>query len=184
MELKQLIKSAKDYKPVIGRKISPSQACSAGEESAKNIGMTPDLNLTNLARENGGDVHYVGYGQFKSFRDDGIYIFENAFYVRGEKDFDIIFPADAPLGSRRFEIANGLGHYALHSIDAGKYYAPRQSTDIAEKEANYFALGFLLPANTFKKMYRQLNKDVRELAIAFLVSDNLVETRIKSLGLS
>jgi Zn-dependent peptidase ImmA (M78 family) len=184
MELNQLIKSVKDYKLMTGGKISLSQAYWAGEEAAKGVRMTPSLNLTNLVRANGGDVHHIDYSQFKSFLDSGIDIFENSIYVRGEKDFDIILPTHAPLVERRFIIAHELGHYALHSIDAGKCYALRKGDGNAEKEADYFALGFLLPSGTFKKAYRRLNRNVGELSTAFLVPEDLVELRIKSLELS
>jgi hypothetical protein len=172
-----------DYKLMTGGKISLPQAYCVGETAAAAVDMTPSLNLTNIVRANGGEVHHIDHAQFESFWKDGINVFENSIYVHAENDFDIIIPAYAPLFERRYTIAHELGHYSLHS-DIGKCYALRQGDDIAEREADCFALGFLLPAEKFKKAYQQLNKNVEDLSTMFLISDEIIKARIRSLRLS
>jgi hypothetical protein len=182
--VKQIKNHNSDYKLMIGGNITPNQAYNVGELVAKDVGMTPQLNLHALIQANGGKIHYINYTQFKSFLDDGINIFENSIFVHGTNDFDIILPAYAPLVEQRYTIAHELGHYALHSIHAGKCYALRQGNDIAEKEADCFALGFLLPSDTFKNAYQRLNKNIGKLSIMFLVPYDIIEARIRSLKLS
>lgn len=149
-----------------------------GEKVAQSIGWTPQLDLFELIKCNGGTIHFIDYESFNRNQD----IFENSIYVRKKNDFDIILPAYASMIENRFTLAHELGHYVLHSRFSGKSFACRNGDTAVEKEADCFALGFMMPANHFRRAC-ETYKSTYDLSVFFLVPIEAVLARKKSLAL-
>jgi Zn-dependent peptidase ImmA (M78 family) len=112
--------------------------------------------------------------------------------IRSEGDFEIILAQHTGLIRDRFTIGHELGHYVLHYLfpkqvkkeEVGPIEAQRYGSGRVEWEANWFAAGFLMPADPFSQAYRQLDGDEITLAAEFKVSSEAAKIRISTLGLS
>lgn len=104
-------------------------------------------------------------------------------FIHGPQDFDILLPTWTSPQRDQFTLAHELGHYFLHS-NLGKVplVANRSGTGRSEWEANWFAAGFLMPADEFRKQV-QAGEPVDVLFQTFAVSPRAVEIRKQSLGL-
>lgn len=103
--------------------------------------------------------------------------------VRGPRDFTINLSPLAGGKRRRFTIAHEVGHFILHS-QLGKIHPLRITRDGSNRlewEANWFAAGFLMPADEFKRLADEGRNDA-ELAHHFDVSMAAVEIRRAVLG--
>ena len=106
------------------------------------------------------------------------------FEVKGERDFIIYLSDFTGLVKDRFTIAHELGHYVMHS-EMGKTpvaVARHVSSDRVEAEANWFAEGFLMPENIFRKEFKR-NENTDSLAAFFMVSPQAIEARAGHLGI-
>ncbi|MHC2017312.1 ImmA/IrrE family metallo-endopeptidase [Methylobacterium sp. CM6247] len=115
--------------------------------------------------------------------------------IESSNNFTIYLPYVTSLVRDRFTIAHELGHLFLHypmvlqKHPGSTMFATRWVDDNdtnlrrCEWEANWFAAGFLMPAEPFKEHYRQFNGDLRQIALQFLVSPKAAEVRAKSLCL-
>lgn len=93
---------------------------------------------------------------------------------------DVGVNARHPLGSRNFSLAHELGHLALHH--GGTTTGKRDS--ILEREADWFAVEFLLPAELLNSWCAQLGvRGPRELARRSGLSPTMVRRRFAELGL-
>ncbi|GHT40836.1 hypothetical protein FACS189443_1740 [Planctomycetales bacterium] len=184
MDLNLLLKKAEDYKPMTAGNFNLSNVYGFGERVRESVagrsGISPTLDLHALIKGNGGEIHYIDYACFKTFGERNI--FEKSIYVHGEQQFDIVLPAYAALIENRYTIAHELAHYVLHS-KTGECFARRNGDGAIEREADCFALGFLMPSELFKTIHRRCEGDLNELSIVFLVPTDAVNARIKSLNL-
>ncbi|MDR1962547.1 MAG: ImmA/IrrE family metallo-endopeptidase [Planctomycetaceae bacterium] len=180
MDLDSLLKVSGEYKPMVAGDYDLSKVYCFGEDVAKEVKMSPALDLHDLIRGNGGEIHYIDHACFRTLGDSAI--IKNSIYVHSERNFDIILPAYASLVENRYTMAHELGHYVLHSKN-DQCFAQRNGDGNIEKEANCFALGFLMPSESFKAAYEQCKNNPNELSIAFLVPLSAVNARINSLGL-
>ena len=110
-------------------------------------------------------------------------------------DFVIYVSRHTSLKRDRFTIAHELGHLLLHldpikkeNPDAGMRATrwldgddPEQKR--AEREANWFAAGFLMPAASFRKAFKK-ETSLERVAEKFGVSISAAKIRAKTLGLS
>jgi Zn-dependent peptidase ImmA (M78 family) len=112
--------------------------------------------------------------------------------IESQNHFQIILAAHTGPTRDRFTIAHELGHYFLHYIypnqtggrKVEKLEAQRYGTGRVEWEANWFAAGFLMPANTFREQFRFLNGSIPLLADRFAVSNDAAHIRVKTLNLA
>ncbi len=84
-----------------------------------------------------------------------------------------------------FTIAHELGHYVLHSKLGTKKISARRSSEetLSEKEANTFALEFLMPTDSIKQKFKECKGNMAELVSMFNVSASAMLYRCKDLGL-
>lgn len=114
---------------------------------------------------------------------DGSYII-----VRGKSDFDIHMRGGLGHLSGRLNLSHELAHYFLHAsspdyqLFAGESLEDTQDKQ-AEREANWFAHGFLMPRTQFSKKHKETNGSISELSFEFDVSISAVESRIAYLEL-
>lgn len=120
----------------------------------------------------GGDVRYAQQDESLQVRADG--------------RFTIFIPHFTSSRRDRFTIAHELGHYFLHYLypkRQGEIWFGRGGTDRAETEANVFASTLLMPADDFRRAYREVGGDIWKLAALFDVSPKAAEVRASVLGL-
>lgn len=108
---------------------------------------------------------------------------EGSVVVEGEGDFTIFLSPYIGRLRNRFTIAHELGHYFLHSkMGEEPIRVIREGSGRGEWEADWFAIGLLMPEKEFREAARDLHS-VEELAARFDVSTHLARTRKESLGL-
>lgn len=115
--------------------------------------------------------------------------------VQPDRTFTIYLPTMTSLVRDRFTVAHELGHYFLHyplvrERDPTASMVATRWVDMsdpvqqrAEWEANWFAAGFLMPADQFKAVHAKFDGEVYNLASHFVVSTQAAEIRAKTLGL-
>ena len=139
--------------------------------------------IESIVKLLGGKIERVKCKDPQEFLEKAIY----SLIVNNSGDFNIKMPPWRHTELDRFTIAHELGHYFLHSrsgefpIKAVRY---AKDDDRTEWEANWFASAFLMPKREFTKIYNISKKDISTIAMKFLVTHNMVNTRIKSLKLN
>jgi Zn-dependent peptidase ImmA (M78 family) len=109
--------------------------------------------------------------------------------LQTDKNWVILLNADDSLNRQRFTIAHELGHFLIHKgkqfvdeFSAGETFYRDGSETILEKEANYFAVCLLMPADEVEKVWPEC-KDPKDAANRFKVSEVSMTYRLKNLGL-
>jgi Zn-dependent peptidase ImmA (M78 family) len=177
MRLEQLQERRDAYSQMspLGRDLST--VYSIGEDAAKAVDWNSGFDLAALIRKLNGTIHYINYSGFRQYEE----LFENSIYVHDDISFDILLPAYATLAENRFTIAHELGHYLLHRKPMT--FACRKGETQVEKEADCFALGFLMPRAIFEQYVKKYRTLTGVLATAFLVPEFAIQARLYSLGL-
>ena len=117
---------------------------------------------------------------------------------RGEKVSMLIHQSEHP-NRKRFSIAHELGHHFLHLMEDGEIIdtdvdmfrlEPVEGDDDREREhrrreiqANMFAAALLMPAELVEEAYRDVTKNLSELARMFNVSEYAMGYRLGQLEL-
>lgn len=170
--------------PTPGRWTKTSVDQFAGEMFGK-FGLTAGGDLSTLIKKLGGDIKY-GWESLDEYAGGSI-------TVRDYNDFTIVLSDMTSHKRDRFTIAHELGHLFLHFGILRKsnpkviMRATREKRtgdpdhERAEWEANWFAAGFLMPADLFRDKARELNDN--QLATYFDVSEAAVNVRKKTLGI-
>ena len=134
--------------------------------------------LDGLVSSLGGRLHFCGWDWSAP---------SGTIYVHKPGDFDIVVGDPAASARERFTIAHELGHYFVHSSMGKKpIIAPRASVGGGgrlEWEANWFAAGFLMPPDEFKRAFAECRRDLETVAAKFFVSTKAAEVRAQVLGL-
>lgn len=105
-------------------------------------------------------------------------------FLRVEKDGTFLIALSPIPGEyrNRFTIAHELGHYFLHAkIGKQPLFATRQAGSRVEWEANWFAGGFLMPAEAFVKAWKEFNGEAGHLINRFKVSGGAIQIRAETL---
>lgn len=141
---------------------------------AEKIGYGPGSNIASLVNERlGGEVVK------QSFRDID---HEGKICVRAEADFTIHLSPYIGRMRNRFAIAHELGHYFLHSRMGQIPILVNEETDSrAEWEADWFALGLLMPRQQF--IEQASTQTDEQLAFYFDVTTDMVSNRKEYLGI-
>jgi Zn-dependent peptidase ImmA (M78 family) len=180
MDLDSLLRQTGQYTPMKSGDYDLSLVYGFGESVSESVDWSPDLNLHELLKCNGGRVHYVDFAVFQQHPK----IFDKSIYVHKKNDFDIILPAYASMIENRFTLAHELGHYVLHSkLSGDKCFACSNGDTPIEKEANCFALGFMMPSKAFHDACKEFSSD-RDLSMFFFVPVGAVVARRMSLGIT
>lgn len=142
-----------------------------------------------LANRQGIKVHNA------KFSEEGI---SGMLAKRGENVTMLIHQSESP-ARKRFSIAHELGHHFLHLLEDGEIIdtdvdmfrfelvegedEEKQEHRRREIQANIFAAALLMPADLVEDAYRNVTKDLTELAHIFRVSEAAMGYRLGQLGL-
>lgn len=110
-----------------------------------------------------------------------------ASHVQDKGDFVVYIPNSTSARRDRFTIAHELGHYFLHYLlpkRKGPASFGRGGRNRAETEANVFASALLMPADPFRKAWRELDGDEWHVARRFDVSPAAAQVRASILNLT
>ena len=193
-------------------------------EKLKEKGFYPPYTLDKLKKlcvKLGIKVKEVSLGyDFKNYDQYGrliisedAYPFEGSIQIcksKSKEEVVILLNTDRPLYNPRrthFTLAHELGHYFLHyklkgisDIPQDTFYTfnRKSSYDQFEREANWFASAFLMPAKDVQEKWEELKKKYRnkahqpaflkvraitELADYFKVSQLAMKYRLQELGI-
>ncbi|WP_092409670.1 ImmA/IrrE family metallo-endopeptidase [Dokdonella immobilis] len=156
-----------------------SDISAIAETVRRKVEYLPGVSLEDVIKRLGGEVCYSESEETPSY------------LVVEPEGFAICLPRGTSRARDRFTIAQMLGHYVLHYL----YQRQRNRRTIqflrvslpvpeqAEKEANWFAAAFLMPAAIFKEKFKDFEKNDLALAEHFGVSSQAVQLRADSLNL-
>ncbi|WP_051252091.1 ImmA/IrrE family metallo-endopeptidase [Rhizobium etli] len=110
--------------------------------------------------------------------------------IESDGSFTIALASHTGKERDRFTVAHELGHYVLHYLwpnqngrKTGPIEAKRYGSGKVEWEANWFAAGFLMPEQEFRRAWEELGGVVPLLAERFGVSQDAARIRVETLGL-
>lgn len=174
---------ATTYQRASASNLSKEQVFSLAESVAEQLEFEPGDDIVEVVEKLGGAIKIQD-----TLLEDSEHT--GSLFVEGGNDFKIVIPSHTSPQRDRFTIAHELGHYILHYLfpkDKGvlveKMMAMRRDSHRVEWEANWFAAGFLMPNELFKKRFEKFDGDLNRVASYFAVSKSAAEIRAKSLGL-
>lgn len=103
---------------------------------------------------------------------------------RTDSKFDIVLSPYTGEFHDRFTMAHELGHYFLHYLFQNRndsLVIKREGTNRAESEANWFAEGFLMPAEEFEKELAESEGYLPSMVYRFRVASDLISHRARTL---
>lgn len=158
------------------------QVFAIAESVASQLGFVPGGDLREIVGKLGGSISY-------SSLDDGLSD-SGSIEIR-DGSFEISLSLDTSPLRDRFTIAHELGHWALHYLypnqKLGKNItwlrAERYGAGQAEREANWFAAAFLMPATQFREEFEKCDGDMLQLSRIFKVSTHAASIRARVLKL-
>jgi Zn-dependent peptidase ImmA (M78 family) len=178
MDLALLLTQRDKYVPMKAQDCNVRAVIKHAENMAKSLDVSPTSNLRELITKNGGTIHDITFSVYQQFEKVGV--LDNSIYVRAQGDFDIMLHADLLSDQVRYTLAHELGHYILHGQPMS--FARQKGDSQIEYEAYWFAVGFLMPEELFRKAYKVSN-DMAYLHGVFRVPHTLIQNRQLSLDL-
>jgi hypothetical protein len=163
--------------------LSRAKAEEFAQSVAGQLHFEPGDDLMPLVARIGGRISY-SEAEDETSSGGSIEIRDDKFLIRLAMD-------TGPLRDR-FTIAHELGHYVLHYLYPNQRLdknitwlrAARYGTGQVEKEANWFAAGFLMPEDKFRHEWRTHSGNLLTLSRLFKVSPQASSVRAKALGLA
>jgi Zn-dependent peptidase ImmA (M78 family) len=143
------------------------------EKLAASWNLAPGEPLDALVKKLGGDVEYQDALSVDASEDGSI-------LIDGRHNFRIYVPDYVSYERNRFTIAHEIGHYVLHyvaqklegqRVKAARSSQPNQQQAVrAEREADWFAFGLLMPKTQFLEGCKESSADLNSVARYFGVS--------------
>lgn len=171
------------YSPPTESGLSKESVDHIASSIAKQLGYEPGADLLPIVEQLGGSIRFQDVWEIADTSSGSI-------RIDGENDFEIVLATHTGPIRDRFTIAHEIGHYVLHYLwprqnghNLGPIEAKRYGTGRVEWEANWFAAGFLMPAEAFRLAYAQSNGNLNSLSDQFQVSMEAARIRTESLGL-
>lgn len=173
-----------EYSPPIESGLSKAVVDRFASDVANQLSYVPGDDLVPIVEKLGGQIQVQDVLDFTRLPSGSI-------RVHGEGDFEIFLAAHTGPMRDRFTIAHELGHYVLHFLYPNRkgkrvqrMEAERYGSGRVEWEANWFAAGFLMPADRFRERYLVLAGSPTSLAEEFGVSVEAAKIRAKFVGLT
>ena len=149
---------------------------------ATHVGYQPGAPLAPIVEKLGGAIHVQNVLDFNRIPSGSI-------RIDGPGRFDIFLASHTGPSRDRFTIAHELRHNVLHYLYPNQngvriecLEAQRYGSGRVEWEANWFAAGFLMPAEQFVEQYRALRGVIPLLADEFGVSIEAARIRAEFVG--
>ena len=172
-----------EYKEPTASNLSKQAVDRLAADVARQVGFQSGDDISPIVQKLGGRIQIRDLSEVADPSSGSI-------FIRGPREFDIVLPSHTGLTRDRFTIAHELGHLVLHYIwprhrgaDVGPTMARRYGTGRVEWEANWFAAGFLMPAEDFKEFVRTSGSNTALLSVRYGVSPAAAEVRLRSLNL-
>jgi predicted transcriptional regulator len=151
---------------------------------AAQFGYTPGAELAPIVEKMNGRIRMQSMVELTDASSGSI-------RVEPDGSFEIMVAAHTGPARDRFTIAHELGHYVLHFLwpkhqgrpVASGLQAKRYGTGRVEWEANWFAAGFLMPRDSFKAAFAELDGNLASISSRFAVSMEAARVRAEALGL-
>lgn len=150
---------------------------------ARQVGYVPGADLLPIVKHLGGRIVVNSVWDVADETSGSI-------KIEGDGSFTIAVASHTGAERDRFTIAHELGHYVLHFLwprhngtEVGPLEARRYGSGRVEWEANWFAAGFLMPADAYRTAWVDTSGVVGELANRFGVSTDAARIRAQTLGL-
>ncbi|WFU47311.1 ImmA/IrrE family metallo-endopeptidase [Sinorhizobium terangae] len=163
--------------------LNKSSVDALAADVARQVGYEPGADLIPIVKQLGGRIAVNDVWDVSDATSGSITVEENGSFV-------IALASHTGMERDRFTIAHELGHYVLHYLwprhngkSVGAMEARRYGSGRVEWEANWFAAGFLMPAELFKSAWVELDGVLGELADRFGVSTEAARIRAETLGL-
>lgn len=163
--------------------LSKAEVDGLAAKVAEHLSYRPGQDLDPIVSKLGGVIRIQDILDFNAISSGSI-------RVQGMNRFEIFLASHTGPTRDRFTIAHELGHYFLHYVYPNQTGRPvqhleaqRYGTGRVEWEANWFAAGFLMPANLFREYFRTLGGSITMIANEFVVSAEAARIRCQVLGL-
>ncbi len=173
-----------DYEQPRESNLSKSAVDELAANVAGQIGYEPGTDLTSAVQSLGG-VLVIQDILTSNLRSSG------SIRVEEDNSFRIYLASHTGPLRDRFTIAHEIGHYVLHYLwpnRSGRVVrrleAQRYGTGRVEWEANWFAAGFLMPADDFRRKFAEFDGNIAMIAAHYGVSAKAAEIRVEYLGLA
>ena len=156
-----------------------------GAKVAAKVGYVPGEDLEPIVKSLGGKIRYQSW--IEATDGGSLEVYPEAAGTEDDPRFAIRISPNVGNLRNRFTVAHELGHYFLHSdvgqrrIQVNRGFA--SGDDGLEWEANWFAAGFLMPAQQFQEDWASTGGNVGRLINLYQVSEPVIEIRKKYLGL-
>ncbi|MBF5094004.1 ImmA/IrrE family metallo-endopeptidase [Azospirillum sp. INR13] len=171
------------YAPPIESGLNKASVDRFAANIANQVGYVSGQPLEPVVQKLGGRIAVRNFWEMDSLGSGSIRINEPG-------DFEIYVAAHTGPVRDRFTIAHELGHYILHYLwprSQGRVIGPteaqRYGSGRVEWEANWFAAGFLMPAESFNSEFHNSGGNLPYLSERFGVSMEAARIRAQSLGL-
>ncbi len=171
------------YSPPSESGLSKASVDALAARIAQQVGYEPGGDLGAIVKQLGGRIVVNNVWDESDATSGSIKIEENGYFV-------VAVASHTGVERDRFTIAHELGHYILHFLwpkqngkPVGTVEARRYGSGRVEWEANWFAAGFLMPADSFRAAWVELGGVLGELANRFGVSTEAARIRAEFLSL-
>jgi|GEM_PF-2745492 len=131
------------------------------------------VNMFDIIKEVGGKIHTLGVYSYNNI--------EGTIFIHSKNNFDIFLPEYTSPIRDMYILAHEFGHYTLHAVVKQKFkvWASKHGKGQLEKEADYFAIGFLVPERGLDDLSEQGEKLTPELiSDIFGISSHIARTRL------
>ena len=126
----------------------------------------------------GGRIHRLGITELNHVEKE-----TGTINVHKDRSFDIYLPGpeELSLNATRYLIAHELGHFFLHAEKGKELAASFSGKTWADKEADWFAEGFLMPTKKFREEMEKEAVSIHELSKLFKVSEYYIQKKAKEI---
>ncbi|MGJ8625519.1 MAG: ImmA/IrrE family metallo-endopeptidase [Sulfitobacter sp.] len=162
------------------RGLSDFELVSSAKRFSNEIRYKPGGNLEQIVHKLNGKIWPTEFWDFGKGPKGSIWVQANSQFIVWTSKGD-------SAAVERFTIAHELGHYVLHFRDNPKrpdgrhMMAGRYDNGNAEREANIFAINFLIPIQFITKLKKD-GLSIKEIASIAKVDSYLVEAQLEYYG--
>jgi len=131
------------------------------------------VNMFDIIKKVGGKIHTLGVYNYNRI--------EGTVFIHSKNNFDIFLPEYTSPIRDMYILAHEFGHYTLHAVVKQKFkvWASKHGKGQLEKEADCFAIGFLVPERGLDDLSEQGEKLTPELiSDVFGISSHIARIRL------
>lgn len=170
------------FEAPIASGLSKAAVLKLGAEVSVRLGYTPGDDLEPFVRRLGGVIRYQSW--LEATDGGSLEVFPDRPGTEDEPKFVIRISPNVGNLRNRFTIAHELGHFFLHAgIGTKPIQVNRDGSGRVEWEANWFAAGFLMPEDQFRKDWEDTCGCISLMVGRYQVSEPVVEIQKVNLNL-